>query len=324
MVQVLGGPEGGLTIDLNARVSDYLPSTKTKGFMVYLRSPYETVLTDAGGILVSPGTETFISLSKTKVTRLPPKYGSCENVTSKFVPTIAKTVRECIQEENLRLAVEECNCVPWYLKNRLTELNLTSYMTYWYELQKENADEEVDTSEECGFATQSLCNSLVLAKIVKTIGNESTCPEPCSFLRYDWSLKQGMFPPTEKYWDLLLKDVVSVEDEAKEKKFTFAEENYARINIYYEDIKVTEMEQEKAYEIFNFIAEFGGTVDMMISFSFFTVFQVCELVIVWFCYRGARAIGKEDSVSDVGNIELGRKEQDENDGVFSKISGVFK
>ena len=43
--------------------------------------------------------------------------------------------------------------------------------------------------------------------------------------------------------------------------------------------------QEKAYETQNFIAEFGGTVDLFIGFSFFTVFQLFEIVVAACVYK---------------------------------------
>ncbi|KAL5252117.1 hypothetical protein ACHWQZ_G015051 [Mnemiopsis leidyi] len=331
MVQVLGGPSGGLTIDLNAQVDDYLPTTKTKGFMVYLRNPNETLLIDDGGILVSPGTETFISLSKSKVTRLPPKYGSCQNVTSPFAPTVSRSVRECIQDHKLHLAVKNCSCVPWYLRDKLMKLNNTNYTNYWYNMLKTSAgvaEEDVDNEQICGFATQSMCDVQVLEDLVGTIeGNGTVCPEPCSFNQYEWTINKGDFPPTEDYWSMMLKDSVVYEDEVKDKTFSFAKENYVRINIFYPDIKITEKTQEKAYEIFNFIAEFGGTVDMMISFSFFTVFQVVELIIVWMCLTGYRKLpGSESNHRSDGQHAVektGKKSDDEGGFSLGRISGVF-
>ena len=344
MVQVLGGPSGGLTIDLNAHVDDYLPTTKTKGFMVYLRNPNETVLIDDGGILVSPGTETFISLSKNKVTRLPPKYGSCKNVPSPFAPTASRSVRECIQDYRLHSAVKNCTCVPWYLHDKLIKLNNKNYTDYWYNMQKNSTDVDDDNEVICGFATQSMCDVQVMEDLVENIGNGTVCPEPCTFSQFEWTINKGDFPPTEAYWEMMLKETVVYEDEDKDKTFTFAQDNYVRINIFYPDIKITEKSQEKAYEIFNFIAEFGGTVDMMISFSFFTVFQVAELIIVWLCITGnkiSRKLPHSESdnslkgshgvlekgleIVDVGQGNEDTDKKSENEDVFSfgRISSVF-
>ncbi|KAL5252118.1 hypothetical protein ACHWQZ_G015052 [Mnemiopsis leidyi] len=283
MVQRLGGPQGGFTIDLDARVSDYLPATKTKGFMVYLRNPNETLLVDQGGILVSPGTETFIAVSKSEVTRLEPRFGDCKNISSKFVPSISGSVRECIQEMQLNITVNKCLCIPWYLSEKLDQLNLTAYKNEWeYSLEEV---EDGGLGHTCGFATQSLCDILVIEELVKKTGNNAAnCPEPCYFEEYDWNVNVGDFPPTEAYYKLMLKDRVLIDDETQD-NYHYAKENFVRIHIYYEDLKVTQKQQKKAYEIFNFIAELGGTVDMMIGFSFFTLFQTVEIFIVWFCCR---------------------------------------
>ena len=42
------------------------------------------------------------------------------------------------------------------------------------------------------------------------------------------------------------------------------------------------------YEIQNFIAEFGGTVDIFIGFSFFTVFQLIEIAVAWVVVKCCR------------------------------------
>ena len=39
-------------------------------------------------------------------------------------------------------------------------------------------------------------------------------------------------------------------------------------------------DQTASYEIQNFIAEFGGLVDLLVGVSFFTVFQLTELGVV--------------------------------------------
>jgi hypothetical protein len=177
-------------------------------------------------------------------------------------------------------------------------------MDAWYKLQKQNVDEKVDQTEICGFATQALCDALVLEKLVKTLGNESKCPEPCNFDQFEWTLNVGKFPPTKDYWELMLKDEVIIENEAN-RTFEFAKENFVRIHIFYPDIKVTEKQQEKAYEVYNFIAEFSGTVDMLICFSFFTVFQVLELIMVWVCYKVIKF--KKITESPESNMEQGKE-----------------
>ena len=311
MIQRLGGPQGGFTIDLDAKVSNYLPTTRTKGFMVYLRNPNETLLVDQGGILVSPGTETFIALSKSEVTRLEPKFGDCKNVSSKFVPAISESVRECIQQKKLNITVDKCLCVPWYLNEKLNQLNLTTFKKEWEDILEDAQEEAFDHT--CGFASQTLCDVLVVEELVKKTDNDAAdCPEPCYFEEYSWNVNVGDFPPTEAYYDLMLKDRVNADDDTQ-RTYSYAKENFVRINIYYQDLKVTQKKQEKAYEIFNFIAELGGTVDMMIGFSFFTLFQTVEIFIVWMCCRGF--IRRRSTSSSTGHAMENQARQNDQESV---------
>jgi len=280
LVQVYGGIQGGLTIDLDAKIADYFPTTSTHGFMVYLRNPNETVMLDRGGILLTPGTENFLSLDKVEVTRLEPRYGDCQNVSSNFVPSISKSVRECIQENVFNISVSECNCVPWYLIERCSELGLDSYLTSWYTLVENQGSSTQDF--QCGFATQAYCNVAVLEYLKKS-ANETSCPEPCYFEEWDWDLTTTTFPPSEAYYNAILRDSISKVSDYNS-TYAYAQSNFVRLHIYYEDIKVTSIAQEKAYEIFNFVAELGGTVDLLIGFSFFTIFQLLEIAIAYCCY----------------------------------------
>ena len=90
------------------------------------------------------------------------------------------------------------------------------------------------------------------------------------------------FPPSKNYFEKFLKHWFYEEDHAT---YEYAVENLVRLHFFYDDIKYTELEQEKVYEIQNFIAEFGGTVDLFIGFSFFTVFQLFEIAIAWCVWR---------------------------------------
>jgi len=281
LVQLLGGKPGGMTIDLDAKIADYFPTTSTQGFMVYLRNPNETVLLDRGGILITPGSENFLLLDKKEVTRLEPVFGECKNVSSKFMPSISQSVRECIQENVFNISVSECNCVPWYLIERLEELGSETYLESWYTL----VESQSSGSVRCGFATQAYCNIKVL-EYLQEAANNTVCPEPCYFEDWDWSLTVSTFPPTEAYYNAILKD--SVGHGHDDFSYAYAKSNFVRLHIYYDDIKVTSIVQEKAYEIFNFVAELGGTVDLLIGFSFFTIFQLLEIAIAYCAYKMCR------------------------------------
>ena len=48
--------------------------------------------------------------------RLKPRHGTCRNDKSKYNNYTFTSVRECVQENTLATMVDECNCIPWYLR----------------------------------------------------------------------------------------------------------------------------------------------------------------------------------------------------------------
>ena len=126
--QTISGIKGGLTIDLDANLADYLFTTKTRGFKVFIRDQGEVLMLDQGAHVIAPGTETFMKLSAKELTRLPKPYGTCQNVESGYSRvngTHYETVRECVERQKLTIMVQNCSCLPWYLGRRLFDLNAT-------------------------------------------------------------------------------------------------------------------------------------------------------------------------------------------------------
>ena len=429
MKQDISGANGGIVIDLDAKVKDYLFTTSTKGFVVFIRDQDETVMLNKGGYLVSPGTEAFLKLSARSVTRLGKPHGTCKNNLSKYSKYGKRfeSVRECKQRQTIEAMVEHCGCIPWYFANRMLSLKKYNVLDDAVRLTQEEEgsghqdskhhrdedheeeaesgvehkhagihlntegrdghdggdaehddeddddghiedddltnedaehteeddshkkrsinssrqrrelpkklerafkkarrrddhlyDESVrskrDSSHEgptdapesatefatewwptaapiyntnysdyvCTFTIQAVCDSVIEDEIKEGTLKMEGCPEPCQYNEWDVELATTVFPSTEKYFEKFIQFEVYV-DPAPD--FQYARDNMARIHIFYDDIKMDVLEQEKAYEAQNFIAEFGGTVDLFIGFSFFTIFQLIEIGIAACIYK---------------------------------------
>ena len=109
----------------------------------------------------------------------------------------------------------------------------------------------------------------------------SPCPEPCEYRQWNVELASTLFPPSEEYFERFLKYQMN---RTEPPTYAYARENIARVHIYYDELKSDKKVQIKAYELQSFIAEFGGTVDLLIGFSFFTVLQLIEIA-VGICFR---------------------------------------
>ena len=341
--QTSGGMKNGLEFDLNANVDDYLFTTATRGFVIFIRDQDETVMLNRGGYIISPGSETFLKLTTTSHSRLSSPYGTCRNVPGQFAKYSLhyETVRECVQRQRMEAMIEMCECIPWYLADRLRSLNKTDVLQAYFEklagndhgkrkrsfvntsegvghdnedndggeddhggagndkLENEDekpdnvahdkdndADEDKDEEESsdmnhliCGFVEMNLCNKkLQAAELNGTLVFED-CPEPCEYQEWNVEISSTQFPPSEAYFESFLKTQVHSHDPLT---YQFIQENMARVHIYYDELKVNNKVQTETYQIENFIAELGGTVDLFIGFSFFTILQLIEISVA-FC-----------------------------------------
>ncbi|XP_063678911.1 FMRFamide-activated amiloride-sensitive sodium channel-like [Bolinopsis microptera] len=370
LVQDVLGKNGRLTIDVDAKVNDYLFTTSSKGFVVFIRDYDETVMLNQGGYLVAPGTETFLKLSAKNVTRLGKPHGTCQNKLSKYSKYGKRFegVRECQERQQIEAMINHCHCIPWYFAERMyTEKRLNVLDDAVAEVKKAQSGKKRSTSSEaehethtetgtetetenetetdtetdnhdktenniphsphinhrvvgkakdspvfhsnyteyiCTFVQQNLCNGLISNEIKEGILQMEECHEPCTYNEWDVEMDTTVFPPTKEYFEHFVKFDAHLRDEAD---FSYARENMARIHIFYKDLKVDKLSQMKAYDESSFIAEFGGTVDIFIGFSFFTVAQLIEIAIAGLIRRiqARRNIAhQEKATSGTVNTEI--------------------
>ena len=352
--QTYNSDSAGLTVDVSANVEDYLFSTRTKGFKVFIRNHDETVMMDRGGSLVQPGTETFFKIYAKRERRLGNPWGTCQNVPSAYSKFGSdsdphyETVRECRQRQRIELYAARCGCLPWYFVSRMeiqakhTVLDeLIGRMGQGNTTERQDrkrkhipsqrvpdkrhggtgiktaeggTDDAIPTlkppppfwsqnsrykNSTCAYVELLICEAYIEEEISKGRITLENCPEPCEYWEWDTQVETSSFPPSEEFYNEHIKHDWYIEANTS---YNYARGNFARIHIYYDDLKTTTNEQVKAYEIQNFIAEFGGTVDLFIGFSFFTVFQLIKISIA-FCFYRWRHRGKSGTSVTTSTVE---------------------
>lgn len=60
--------------------------------------------------------------------------------------------------------------------------------------------------------------------------------------------------------------------------YDFVKKNFALVNIYYDEIKYTVMEESPAMEIIDLIANVGGTLGLFLGVSFLSFAEIAELI----------------------------------------------
>ena len=312
--QSVGGARGGFTIDLNTNLENYLPTTSSHGFILFMRDQKEMLMLDNGGYVVAPGTETSIKLKSKHVTRLGPPHGTCDNIESRFSKSGPhyESVQECQERQAIHAMIRSCGCIPQFFAATMWFSGSIDILDEALELIRvgrtqhdnhplfQSPDPEEDTSEHrpkraskksdvhisddeflgyimspyfkqsCGIIQQPACEVLVQNMITKGEIQFSKCPEPCEYNEWEAAVASSPFPPTKQYFEKFLKS-------GKLQTFEQARESVTRLHVYYDEIRVNNEHQIKAYEPQNLVAEFGGTVDLFIGFSFFTVVQLIEI-----------------------------------------------
>ena len=325
LVQDVLGKNGMFTIDVDAKVQDYLFTTPTMGFVVFIRDYDETVMLNQGGYLIAPGTETFMKLSAQNVTRLGYPWGTCENILSKYSKYGKRyeSVRECQERQQIEAMFKHCQCIPWYFAERMyTEKRFSvldeaveTIKTSKYSRKRSTGEADTDdkssdnmearhettsensksTSNEsqvfhsnytehiCTFIQESLCKGLISNEIKNGVLTMKECPEPCKYNTWTAEMDSTVFPPTKEYFEHFIKFDADINGEKAD--FNYARENLARIHIFYKELKVDKQSQTPAYDISSFIAELGGTIDLFIGFSIFTVAQLIEIGIAFLVHQ---------------------------------------
>ena len=303
LTQTLGGKKGGLTLDLNTRIYEYLYATKSVGFMLYLRTPHEVLLTDNAGIFLPSGSEISVQLTRRNVKRLPSPYGTCKNTPSVFNGSVSLGVRECGQLQYMSRYLAFCGCLPWYfadtVKRHLTPEEFKEWLVTNGHSPDEYTFDGID-GKMCGIVKQVECDLKILDSLQDFNMNE-ICREPCIFSEWTSSVISAQFPATEGYFNDFLKDFVTIDDQFLENydsPYKYAGRNFVRLHVYYDALKVTEVEQTKAYEVYNFIAQFGGTTDLFIGISFFTVFQLVEIIVAFVIFRCSAKKQTQTNIND--------------------------
>ena len=123
LIQKVEGPIGGLTLVLDANVQDYLGTTESVGFAIFLRMEKEAVLNKEFAFHVQPGSEVFVNMKYSQITRLGEPWGECKNQSDILNPKAADDIlsmKECflIQQLWSFLRNENCRCWPWFFYKR--------------------------------------------------------------------------------------------------------------------------------------------------------------------------------------------------------------
>ena len=138
----------------------------------------------------------------------------------------------------------------------------------------------------CETVEKELCGAEIHQKMVLMNNCSAECPNQCETNRTETSLSMSEFP-TYSYMDFMLNKPFfrrvyenRTVDRSKLKK------SLAKINVFYDELKLTTVSQKAKISFESLISDIGGTLGVFLGASFLSfmeIFEVIMLVLQHFC-----------------------------------------
>jgi hypothetical protein len=139
--------------------------------------------------------------------------------------------------------------------------------------------------DHCLKSSQLSCSNAAYSKLIESDFQEectSFCPLECETNKLDFAVSTSRFPNPQYANEILIYlDVI-------DKSFTIdnttdiqylLEKNTLAINVYYNDLEYTQVEEERANDIVDFFTSLGGNIGLFIGVSILSVFEIMEFLV---------------------------------------------
>ena len=264
------GERYGLELILNAEEYEYfLAESVSVGFNVFIHDQAHFPYSDsADHFSVTTGQETHVALRKVDYALLTSGGGGqCrDDVDLKYFESYAYT--SCLSECFTDFLIDVCGCKFEYLPGPIKVCNISNGCLY-AESPKFNGMEQCD------------------------------CPIACDFAVYERLLSYSKFPAS--HFAALIRDsdsylsqtdydfpdfIISTRNDSDGTEVRYLNENFNQsfltdntlvLQIYYNTLTSTSMEEGLEYSIFQFIADFGGHIGLFTGAGFLTIFEIIQL-----------------------------------------------
>ncbi|XP_052719543.1 acid-sensing ion channel 1-like [Crassostrea angulata] len=246
--QASPGPQGGLTLTLNAEKEEYIPFiTGSAGVIMDIskksanpssRNPSMKIT----GTLLSPQTETNIALKNVEYKRLPGSKGKCSKSAN-------SSVAECIEYCVGMAAALASGC-----SHEITYMDAAPACETLLEMSRNEVIRvNMDISYTCG-----------------------SCKIPCHETVYEQTLSMTNWP-IDTYVPTLKKQL---KENGINISAEFETSSMMKIHVFFSTLSTTVIEEEKAYTFGNFLGDIGGQLGLWAGISVLSLAEVIELLIL--------------------------------------------
>jgi hypothetical protein len=245
---------------------DLLPAT---GFQLFVHNASSTPLTEIQGISLPAGSSTDVVLSQVFINKLSEPYSNCIDSVRD-----ANAFDSFLYKTTLRLngiyEQEYCLQVCWQ-QYVINACNCSDIAAPRYDNTRPCNESEVNF---CGYQHLILFYGTNLSSVCF-----DPCPAECNSIQYNLRVSQGNYPSLF-YADLLVR-FGNLYPNAMRNFSTYDQikETVALVNVYYDDISYTVIDEVPVKTTESFVADIGGILGLCVGASFLSFVEIIELII---------------------------------------------
>jgi len=240
--------------------------SKEHGYIIFIQNKTDFDSADNEGISISPGTSTRIILSKNSWKKEPSPYIDCINDLTTIESYPSQTFKDSFSQ-NKTYSYFDCynTCYFNFIKLKCNCC-----------LDRHNKDERVcyvsfdiiEKDIEC-----IINNSIEFSKNPLYL-RDCDCPFECERTFYTYLTSYSQFPTLQYSSYLLESDLIK----RKYPNITYEQlkKSVARVQIFYDEMKETVIEESVKTEISDLISNLGGTLGLFLGLSFLSLIEFVE------------------------------------------------
>lgn len=223
------------------------------------------------GLEISPGSYTNIVIGRTKIKQMPKPYSNCiedlntidsfdsEYYRKVFRSNLTYSQTECFYAFIQSEIFKKCNCFD-------STVNIIA--------ENQNYCETVD---------EILCSFTYYREITTSNYKEKIseyCPLECETITYSIQKSHGTYPSTSYAIDLAKSEkIIELFGNKSDISQEELKENILAINIYYENMKQTEITENASISWDGLVGSIGGTLGLFLGMSILSFAELIDLII---------------------------------------------
>ncbi|XP_067679741.1 acid-sensing ion channel 1-like [Haliotis asinina] len=266
LVSKRSGPKHGLQLVLNLENYEQLEGITTGNGLQLVVNPHGMLPFPVhDGITIDAGKETNVALKKLAIHRLGAPKWDCED---------GEMFR---RKYNITYSVQTCQL--------LCEQEMISNTCKCYHVAEEEIIILMNTTKPypvCRTNKQVRCVLDQMA-LFETTPQNCSCGNPCRETKYEKRLSSRQWP-SHSYAKVLVQKLckmIAAADCTKLKEMHSMDLrlNFAKLNIFYEDLNYEIMQEEPDYELTQFVSDVGGTLGLWVGLSVLSIFELVQLLL---------------------------------------------